>query len=911
MTFANSTPYSVVIQLDYVLNQWSATFGGTVIATNQPIGSPGQTKDLGFVLAEWVYADATRPGDNYMIFDDYRVARLSTPPVVTSQPQSQTAAVGTNISFTVMATGTAPLAYQWRFNGTNLANTARISGAKTNLLSISGVLMSDAGNYSVAISNDGGITNSLPATLTVLKATPLLTWTNPAAIGYGTALTTNQLNAKASVPGSFAYTPALGTVLTAGTNALSVVFTPSDVASYNSVTGVVSQVVNRVGLTVTASSVSRAFGATNPVFGGVITGVVNGDAITASYACSATTSSPAGTYPIVPSLIDPGSRQGNYQVNLGNGTLTVTNSASLSIITQPQSQTVLWGTNATFWVAASGPAPLSYQWRFNGTNLAGANWTNLTIVNVQQANAGNYSVVVSNASGSITSQVAVLSLRVTSIFNSFNRDATRNGPTTDPVFQITVPACITFIVNFHYNSGQGAAPGLIGLKQIVSGVSTNLVGQWQAIGVSGPGGVANAHWYAYPNVALAPGTYLVTDSSRATWSYTTTEYYGGSGPNWAPGVAFSQVEGVQVASPPSSPNYPHNAAEVKQQNPGAPDGEYMIDPDGPGGNPPFSVYCYNMAGTPTEYLTLARVGEGTNYTKFAVGGIHVGTDAYTHWSKLRFNPQTMDVDREDYTFAVSRGSMIDSRYPAAPPVTRYHYGSAADCIGAGSVAGRANINLGGTPFRVSPNVQFILQGWPYPSGSTAISTDRKVVDLQGGGYCGSNDPDGMYSTTLRLSFDPSLVTPAIAPTIDVTGQPRSQMPQTGSAATFAVTAVGTLPIRYQWRFNGVNIANATNTSYTIASAGLANLGSYDVVVANSAGTNTSSAAALALLDLKMLAAVYISATNGSRYRIDAATALAPTNWIAMTNITITSQPYIYVDYASATNSYKFYRAVPQ
>ena len=86
---------------------------------------------------------------------------------------------------------------------------------------------------------------------------------------------------------------------------------------------------------------------------------------------------------------------------------------------------------------------------------------------------------------------------------------------------------------------------------------------------------------------------------------------------------------------------------------------------------------------------------------------------------------------------------------------------------------------------------------------------------------------------------------------------------------------------------------------------------YDVVVANSAGTNTSSPASLALMDLKMLAGVYLSATNGSHYRIDAATALNSTNWTTVTNVTVTTQPFIYVDYTSPTNNQKFYRAVPQ
>jgi hypothetical protein len=68
------------------------------------------------------------------------------------------------------------------------------------------------------------------------KATPVVTWNNPASITYGTALSGMQLNAEASVNGTFNYTPASGTVLGAGNQTLSVVFTPSDTANYNAVT---------------------------------------------------------------------------------------------------------------------------------------------------------------------------------------------------------------------------------------------------------------------------------------------------------------------------------------------------------------------------------------------------------------------------------------------------------------------------------------------------------------------------------------------------------------------------------------------------------------------------------------------------------------------------------------------------
>ena len=80
---------------------------------------------------------------------------------------------------------------------------------------------------------------------TVIKATPTITWINPAAINYGTALSATQLNATASVPGSFAYTPAAGTVLSVGGHSLKVDFTPTDTTNYTLASATVSITVNQ------------------------------------------------------------------------------------------------------------------------------------------------------------------------------------------------------------------------------------------------------------------------------------------------------------------------------------------------------------------------------------------------------------------------------------------------------------------------------------------------------------------------------------------------------------------------------------------------------------------------------------------------------------------------------------------
>ena len=80
------------------------------------------------------------------------------------------------------------------------------------------------------------------------------------------------------------------------------------------------------------------------------------------------------------------------------------------ITTQPTNQTVLFGSNATFTVTATGTAPLLYQWSFDGTNIPGATGSNYTITNVQITNSGSYAVFITNVVGSQTSSNAALVL---------------------------------------------------------------------------------------------------------------------------------------------------------------------------------------------------------------------------------------------------------------------------------------------------------------------------------------------------------------------------------------------------------------------------------------------------------------------------------------------------------------------
>ena len=98
-------------------------------------------------------------------------------------------------------------------------------------------------------------------------------------------------------------------------------------ANYSVTTTNGTLTVTMAPLTVKADDKSRTYGAANPLLTGTVTGIQNGDAITASYATGATPASTVGTYPITPTLNDPNNKLSNYSVTTTNGTLTVSKAA--------------------------------------------------------------------------------------------------------------------------------------------------------------------------------------------------------------------------------------------------------------------------------------------------------------------------------------------------------------------------------------------------------------------------------------------------------------------------------------------------------------------------------------------------------------------------------------------------------
>ncbi len=199
----------------------------------------------------------------------------------------------------------------------------------------------DANSTSVYVGAAGsGTVNVTAAT----KTNPNLVWNTPAPIAYGTPLGATQLDATASVAGTFAYSPASGTVLTTGSQILSVTFTPTDSTDYATATSIVSLTVNRAAPTITWATPAA-------ITYGTILSVAQLDATTSASGTFAY-SPPAGT------LLKAGQQVLMAIFTPTDTTDYIATSASVTLTVNKVTPTIAWSTPAA---VAAGTALTSAQ----------------------------------------------------------------------------------------------------------------------------------------------------------------------------------------------------------------------------------------------------------------------------------------------------------------------------------------------------------------------------------------------------------------------------------------------------------------------------------------------------------------------------------------------------------------------
>ena len=350
-------------------------------------------------------------------------------PAITTQPTNQTVVAGQAATFTVAASGTAPMSYQWQKNGANIA------GATSSSYTTPATATADSGStFDAVVSNSAGSVTSSAATLTVNAAAvaPSITAqpsNETVAAGQAATFTvvatgTTPLSYQwqkngANIAGatSSSYTTPATTTTDSGSTFNVMVSNSAGSATSNTAMLTVSAAAFAPTITTHPANQTVTAGQT-ATFSVVATGTAplsyqwqkNGANITgansASYTTPATASADNGsTFDVVVSN-SAGSATSN------TATLTVNASAGVPTITaQPTSQTVTAGQSATFSVLATGTAPLNYQWAKNGAVISGATSSSYTTPGTNASDNGSqFAVVVSDSSGSVTSNPAILTV---------------------------------------------------------------------------------------------------------------------------------------------------------------------------------------------------------------------------------------------------------------------------------------------------------------------------------------------------------------------------------------------------------------------------------------------------------------------------------------------------------------------
>jgi len=443
-------------------------------------------------------------------------------PIIT--PVSELVGSGTNATFTVTASGSPPLSYQWQFDGTNLMNGGNIVVSPAGTLTVSNVTAANDGIYSVTVSNAYGAASSADAVLTfstnaISPPANLVTnpgfelgtdgWTFTGDGGWDNHDLAHTGNAEAyvniasgSVSQTIATTSGSVYVVSFWLSANGFSSSATIMASFGSTTGFAKSYGSGAFGYQLQSFTAQATGTTT-VF--TFSGVMNG-----------------GTFFLDDVSIVP----------------TVQVAPQISI--QPTSQLVVPGDTTAFSVGVAGLTPLRYQWQFDGVNLAGATNSTLILNAVAITDAGNYDVVITNAYGSVTSTTATLSvLGVLPVFQAW---------------QLQYFGCT--------NSGslcpQAAAnadpygKGISNTNQFLAGLNpTNPASVFRIVAISQAGVTNKVTWKTSGgdvNAALFNGPTVITNIVQGSVGTASSEYSNN----------FTDISGPLIIVPPGDTvtNYP-------------------------------------------------------------------------------------------------------------------------------------------------------------------------------------------------------------------------------------------------------------------------------------------------------------------------------------------------------------------
>ncbi len=780
----------------------------------------------------------------------HNLALINVGPVTfLSQPLNQTIFKGSNATFSAACLGTAPINYQWLFNGANMPN------ATNNSLTVSSARLMDGGNYQLVAGNGFGMVTGAVAVLTVNDtapqfilqptnafvlqnssftlaasatglAPPVYQWFfNGTPVGWATNAAMTVTNAQPTSQGYYSVlaSNAYGTA-TSSNAFLDVIDLPQALGATNLNWSNVSSIPWFAESTNTHNGFAAA--AVGPLSGGQSwistsvtgpgrisfwwSGGLNYGAVNLSFlvdglAQFSQTLFSYSTWYQDTCYLGPGihfltwtavgeSSSSHPVMGFLDQVTYVPGTTPVFITSQPASQTNNAGSGVTFNVGTAGTPPVSCQWFFDGTAIPGATGSSFAISDVQSANTGDYSVTVSNVAGSTASSNATL--LVTPAAPQITTQPSGGPAMLGSQISFTGGASGTEPLTYQWFFNGQPVAGATGTTLIVSNVLYANGGNYnlQASNAVGTALSSNAVLFAYSLADLA----ATLDNPSIIWSTTNVP--------WFP-ETNTTYDGVSAAQS------------------GVISGRQQSTLQGVVSGPATVTYWWN-ANCDSFWMRLGFVLNGT------VLNTITGTTGWQQATNyIGAGSQTLQWNLYPVYGAFAGGTGWVDQVQIIPGGTAVNIASQpANATNSAGTSATLSVAAIGTPPLI---YQWSFNGGILTGATNATLTLNNLQTNNAGLYAVSvtNAYGSVASSNATLVVNPS------GPVITL--QPVGSSVAVNSGVTFSVAAQGSAPLNYQWLFNTNPIPGATSNVLALAALQVTNSGYYAVTVSNNYATVVS------------------------------------------------------------------------
>ena len=569
-------------------------------------------------------------------------------------------------------------------------------------------------------------------------------------------------------------------------------------------------------------------------------------------------------------------RANDGQANSSSATVTILVMSPPMITTGPSSVATNAGANVSFTVVAtsSSNAPLAYQWFENGTtalvdggNIFGSTNATLNINGVLGGNAGQYTVVVSNPVGSVTSSPPALLSVVDPIITTAPMGAVQNNGT---VVELSVGAFGTTPLNYQWLLNNQPITGANNAIQILTGVTNGGLGNYSVV-VNNAFGTATA---SVTNLQVYTSGLIFTDNFVRTTNPGSISPWVAAVGSWTvsgntldvsglnpSGVANAYVAGTNwgdysvqgnVMFPAGS--YGGGLGGHLDPTTGAHYGAWIYPEGSPGGSSVLKLIkffdWFNWSGVPMAQVTLTN-GVGTTWHSlnltFRANEIMVYYDGsqaadvfdngFSGVAPYFSGGITADVWAASPAQAMVLSNVVVSEIP--PTITNQPQNS--------TTAPGGNVTFTVTAGGTAPLMyQWFKGGTPLTDGGNIFGSATSSLMVSNVSYFDA----AVYSVVVSNAFGSatsSNVTLTVTGPPVITVQPQSVVAPAGGTASFTVGAGGSA-LHYQWLKNSSPVAGATGSTLTLNGISDSDAAVYSVTVSNIFGKVVSSNATLTVED---------------------------------------------------------------